>query len=455
MKFRTTLNKRLVSLLLVFAMAVVFLASGAAVYADSDTSDTATDEEENPLPVIDHANAACVYNIENERYIFDKDMDKQIFPASTVKLMTAILAVEAFGDDLDRKITATSEALAATQGNNIAIKRDEVLTVEQLLYALICGCANDAANVLAIEIAGSIEGFVVMMNEKAKELGAVNTNYTNPTGMHHPAMVTTAADTALIAAEACKNELIVEMSTVEKYVMEATNKQPQRTIFNKNYYYSSNMEYIYLWNVPRGLNAGYTAEGGYCIATSAARDGLTYIVIVMGARADDEYIYSYTEAAELINWALYAYGYVKLLTTSSMICEVPVKLASKVDYVTLFPSADIELYLPVDVDLSNDVQITWQLTVDSFTAPVSEGEVGGTLTATYKGESLGTYELVTRNSVNRSNILYIFDLLRQLTETSQFRTIVLIIVILIVGYVGVSLLLAYNTRQRRRRGRRR
>lgn len=429
-------------------------ASGSVDISDTDRTDE-SDEDSNPIPTVDHANAACVYNIENDRYIFDKNKDEQIYPASTVKLMTAILALEAFGEDLDHEITATSEALGATSGNNIAIKRDEVLTAEQLLYALICGCANDAANVLAVEIAGSIEGFVVMMNQKARELGATNTNYTNPTGMHHPAMVTTAADTALIAAEAAKNELIVEMSTVEKYTLEATNKQPQRIIFNKNYYYSSNMEYIYRWNVPRGLNAGYTAEGGYCIATSAARDGLTYIIIVMGARADENYIYSYTEAADLINWALYAYGYVKVLTTSSMICEVPVKLASKVDYVTLFPSSDIELYLPVDVDLSNDVQISWQLTVDSFTAPVDEGEVGGTLTATYKGESLGSYELITKTSVNRSNILYIFDLMRQIIETPQFRTVVIIISIIIGGYIGVSIILAYMARQARRQGGRR
>ena len=175
----------------------------------------------------------------------------------------------------------------------------------------------------------------------------------------------------------------------------------------------------------------------------------------MGARADENYIYSYTEAADLINWALYAYGYVKVLTTSSMICEVPVKLASKVDYVTLFPSSDIELYLPVDVDLSNDVQISWQLTVDSFTAPVDEGEVGGTLTATYKGESLGSYELITKTSVNRSNILYIFDLMRQIIETPQFRTVVIIISIIIGGYIGVSIILAYMSSQARRRGGRR
>lgn len=408
-------------------------------------------DDSNAPPTVDHANAACVYNIENDQFIFNKDMDKVIYPASTVKLMTAILAVEALGEQLNRKITVTSDALSGVQGNNIALKRDEVLTVEQLLYALICGCANDAANVLAVEVAGSVEGFVAMMNEKAKEIGAENTNYTNPTGMHHPAMVTTAADTAKIAAYAYKYELIVDISSEEKYIIGETNKQSQRTIFNKNSYFSTYMEYKYLWKVPRGLNAGYTAEGGYCIATSASRDGLTYIVVVMGARADEEEIYSYSEAAELIKWALYAYEYVKVLTTSDMICEIPVLLASKVDYVMLFPSENVELYLPVDVDISNDIQLTWQTDTDSFIAPVSEGQVGGRLTITYNGNSLGTYELITRNSVNRNNFLYILDLAKGLIDTPQFRTVVIIIIVLIVGYVVLLIIFSIPRKGRRYR----
>ena len=409
------------------------------------------EEDDNPPPEVTHANAACVYNLENDRFIYELDAKKKIYPASTVKLMTAILAVEALGDDLDREITVPSAALATIAGNNIGIRKDEILTVRELLYALICGCANDAANVLAVEVAGSIEDFVAMMNEKAKELGALDTYYTNPTGMHHPAMVTTAADTAIIAAKACTYDLILEISSAEKYIIDETNKRPQRTIYNKNYYYSTSMEYKYIWSVPRGLNAGYTAEGGYCVATTASKDGLTYIVVVMGAQADEKYIYSYTEAANLIKWALYAYGYVKVLTTSDMICEVPVNLASKVDYVTLFPSENIELYLPLNVDLEKDVQLTWQLDVDHFTAPVSEGQVGGRLTVTYNGISLGTYDLVTRNSVNRNNILYVLDLAKGIIDTPQFRTAVIIVAALAVGYLLVIVLLSLSKKKKRRR----
>ncbi len=405
-------------------------------------------------PAIDRANAACVYNIENDRVIFGKNAEETIYPASTVKLMTAILAVEAFGDDLDREITVPSAAVAYVQGNNIALKRNEVITVEELLYALICGGANDAANVFAIEIAGGIEEFAVLMNEKAREIGAMNTFYTNPTGIHDPLMTTTAADTAKIAAYAYELDPIADMASVEKRVIEPTNKQKRRTVFNKNYYFSSLIEYKYLWSVPRGMNAGYTAEGGYCIATAAVRDGLTYIVTVMGAEATEESIYSYTHAAELINWALKNWGYVKVLTTSNMICEVPVRLSSKVDYVTLFPSENIELFLPLDVDVASDVVLDWALDVDSFTAPVQEGAVGGHLTVTFDGQNLGTFDLVTRNSVSRNNVLYVLDLLKDMTRTPTFRMIITAAVIAVLAYLVILILLVI-IRYRRRMPKRR
>ena len=96
---------------------------------------------------------------------------------------------------------------------------------------------------------------------------------------------------------------------MEVLVIEPTNLRGRRTIYNKNYYFATNMQYKYIWSVPRGLNAGYTEEAGYCIATSAAKDGLTYISIVLGAEADEKYIYSFTEAASMLKWALAEWGY--------------------------------------------------------------------------------------------------------------------------------------------------
>lgn len=405
------------------------------------------------IPQIKNVNAACVYNIENDTYIYEYDVDDTVFPASTVKLMTAIVALEELGDDLSREIVIDGVALVGVSGNNIALKQGEVLTLEQLLYAMICGGANDAANVLAFEVAGSTEAFVTLMNEKAKEIGALNTNYTNPTGMHHPAMVTTARDTAIIAAYAYGVSPICEMASAEKCVIPATDKTKTRNIYNKNYFFATNVQYIYKWQVPRGLNAGYTPEGGNCLVTTATKDGLTYVVVCMGAASDDEHIYSYTEAAELIKWAFDAYDYTKVVGTANMICEVPVKLSGDVDYVGLFPSQNIELYLPANVDVSKDVTLEWKTNREYFTAPVSEGEVGGELTVYYNGKSIGTYDLVTKNSVSRNNFLYVFDLISDFVLGSAFNTAIIFAVVIAVIYI-LALVAARIIRTRNRKRRR-
>ena len=401
-------------------------------------------------PTLTNVGSAVVYNIDNDRFIYDLNSDKVIYPASTVKLMTAIIAIELLDGDFDREITVPGGALVGVRGNNIALRRDEVMSARDLLYALLCGNANDAANVLAFTLAGSIEEFVMLMNEKALQIGAVNTHYTNVTGLHDPEMVTTARDTAIVAAYAFKTSPITDMSSIEVYRFPETNKAGERTLYNKNHYFSTATEFIYIWKVPRGLNAGYTAEGGYCLATSATRDGLTYIVVTMGATRDDKYIYSYTEAAKLIKWALYAYEYKKVLTTSDMICEIPVKLSGKTDYVTLFPAENVELFLPTGTNVDEEIGLEWTLTKDYFTAPVSEGEVGGRVSVSYNGVTFGTYDLVTRNSVNRDNILYVLDLIGGVVRTRPFKVIATVAVIAFAGYVGVLVYISVNRGKRRK-----
>ncbi len=436
------MKKRIIAL---FFVLVTVFSMALPAFAEETEEDVILEP-----PEIINVGAAIVYNIENDRYIYEHNADKMIYPASTTKLMTAIVAIEHFEGNLSRPITVNGGALIGLKGNSIGLKHGETFTLEQLLYALLCGGANDAANVLAFEISGGIEGFVELMNAKAKELGADHTHYTNPTGMHDPAMVTTARDTAIIATAAFLTYPISDCSSVEKYYIPPTEKSGERTIYNKNHYFSTRTEYLYIWKVPKGLNAGYTDEGGYCLATTATRDGLTYVVISMDATRDDTYIYSYTEAAKLIKWAFDAYEYRKVVTTSDIICEMPVALSSRVDYVTLFPAETIELFLPKGIDPEKDIELVTTLTRDNFTAPVSEGAVGGKLTVVYNGLDLITVDLVTRNSVNRDNILYVLDLLASVTRTKVFKTGLTIVIIALIAYIAV---LVFITVQRNRRKR--
>ncbi len=454
------MKKRFVSLILSLALFLVPSALVFPVYAEESpeapsaesTEETSADTETPPDDKpdrsqgdtnVEFARAACVYNLENDRVIFEKNAYAQVYPVSVAKMVTALVALDVLKNDMDREVEITAEMLSVLSGYNIGLRRGEILTVEQLLYALICGGANDAAIALAFEISGNLGEFSKLMNEHVRALGAEHSNFTNPTGMHDPMMVTTVHDTLLIAAEAAQNEFFVEVSSLEQFSIPPTNRvSSTRIVYNKNYYFATNVEYLYRWSVPQGLNAGYTPEGGYCVVTSAVRDGLTYIVVVMDAIEDEDYIYSYVEAADLVKWAFNAYGYAKVLTTSDMICEVPVKLASKVDYVTLFPSENIELYLPVDVDVQRDVALAWEVFDKSFVAPLSEGQVVGRLTVTFQGGVLGEYDLIIRNNVNRNNLLYVLDILKGIIANRHIAALLLILlaaaVIYLIAVIAVS-----------------
>ena len=187
-------------------------------------------------PEITGAAGAYLYNFENDILLYELNPDTRIFPASTVKLMTGILAVEALGSTPDKTITVTAEMLNKVVGNNMGLKVGEVVTARDMLHGLLLNGANDAAQVLAVTVGGSVENFVDQMNEKAQYLGAYDTFYTNPTGMHSDAMITTVSDTAAIAKYAYSLPGFTEITSLSKYVMDATNKSDYRNLYNRKLY---------------------------------------------------------------------------------------------------------------------------------------------------------------------------------------------------------------------------
>lgn len=261
-------------------------------------------------PAIEHAAGVYLYNLENEQTILSYCEDALIYPASTVKIMTGLVAIDALSGRLDETVTVTAEMLKGVAGNNIALKAGEVVTVKDMLYAALCGGYNDACAVLAHLVGGSMAGFVKLMNERADALGAASTHYTNPSGMHHEDMVTTTADTFRIALEAAHTPLYMEITSAAKYVMPATNLASERNIYNRNALIARNKEIIYYYAAARGLNSGSTTEGGYCLVTTAEQNGLTYLCVVMGGEEIDGKITSYTLAKTLLDWAFASYGYV-------------------------------------------------------------------------------------------------------------------------------------------------
>ena len=385
-------------------------------------------------PEITGAAGAYLYNFENDVLLYELNPDTRIFPASTVKLMTGILAMEALGNDPDKSITVTAEMLNKVVGNNMGLKVGEVVTVKDMLYGLLLNGANDAAQVLAVSVSGSVEDFVDAMNDKAQYLGAYNTFYTNPTGMHSDAMITTVADTALIAKYAYSLPGFTEITSLSKYVMEATNKSDYRNLYNRNGQISRFYEPNYLYSGSLGLNAGYTKQSGYCLVSVASRDELTYLCVVMNAESNDKTIYSYENGKRLLDFAFSSYGYVEVLSEKQRICELPVSLSSTVDYVTLTPAESVIRYLPTDYDPDN-LQIAYSTYAESLEAPVQEGAVYGSVAVYYEGDVVGTTELIATASVSRSEFLHLLKQIKDFTSGRFFRATIVFLILFSVAYV--------------------
>lgn len=389
------------------------------------------------MPVIDHCIGAYLYNFENDEALYSVGADERVYPTSTVKLMTGIVAIEELGDDLSRQVTITAEMLSKVAGNNVGLLAGEVVTVEQLLYAMLVNSANDAAMVLAYAACGSVEAFVERMNEKANTLGAYDTYYANPTGMHNDAMVTTVADTAIIAKYAYTLPLFMEIVSTPKYVMEATNLSDYRNIYNRNCLLSKYYNVNYPYPRATGMNAGATTQGGYAICATAEESstGLSYLAIVMGADEEDGAIYSYVNAIKLFEWAFQNYDYIEVLSADRIICELPVRLSSTLDYVTLVPSENIEVYLPTTVDVERDIRYSYNTYADTMDAPIATGEEAGTITVLMGERILGSCTLVTTSSVARSEFLYFLARVRQFSQSRFFIATVVAAVVLSIVYV--------------------
>lgn len=376
-----------------------------------------------------------VYNLENDYVLYAKNEEDKIYPASTAKLMTGLLAVEYFNERYDKVITVTKESLGKFQGKNLKIKDGEELTVEQLLYATLCGGANDAANILAYEIAGSHEEFLNLMNDKAREIGMENTNYTNAYGYSDSAMITTAKDTAILAKYAYLVPGFMDICGANRYVIPETNMSKVRYVYNSSYLVSTNTEKKYRNPDAKGMNAGSTVEGGHVVVSAVSKEGMTNFYVLMGGYMDDEEIYSYTAANELIKWSYESYGYKKVLDTSEMVCEVDVGLSSQVDYVILSPEKTIEVFLPLDTDISKEIKREIKLESDKLNAPIEAGYVAGKIVLTHKGELLAEVNLVTKNNVDRNGFLYILERIKSFTHSSKFKVVLVIVVLFVAMYI--------------------
>ncbi len=404
------------------------------------------------------AKRALLINLDSGMTIYEKDADTPIEPSLLAQMMTVILAIENIEDLDNTMLSMTAYVQDEMYQRNIELSgirlsgllKGEEISARNLLYAVMVRDANDAAMMLADYIGdGSVRYFTEMMNERAKELGAVHTNFTDPTGLADAESYTTARDIAVIAQYAVTLPLFEEL-------MQTTFHDGGPTDRHETLYWNSTNKLIvpssgYYNSAVQGIKTGWHDGLGSFAVTMARRDGYTYLAVLMGCTGADEaasYNAVFEETNRLYGWAFDTFSVKTLLEKGKSFGEVPLRLASGgKDFLRVMAKESFTALIPSDIEASS-IQYDLRLP-DSVDAPVEEGDLIGEVHLILAGEEIGVIGVVASEGAEVSRALLTVDKFAALTRTFWFKFVLVFFFLLAALYVAVTIL---KNRDRRRYG---
>ena len=398
--------------IVVLCLCVCYLMSAVAFFVNA----TATDISETSISschgidansailgdgkLVDNVRAGILYEANSQTLMYALDADKSMYPASLVKVMTALIAIEK--GNLHDNVIASDEALSAVPIDAVSAKLQigEQMKLLDLLYCLMVGSANDAASVIAEHICGNQEEFVTLMNKYAQELGCTGTTFVNPHGLHDEQQVTTARDVLRILDRALKNEQFKKIFTTKTYTVEATNMSDVRKLETGNSLMDTTSGLYYDSRVIGG-RTGVANDGRRCLAAAAEANGMLLISVVMGAESvyqEDGYsailVGGYKETTKLLDCGLQGYKTAQVVYANQPLQQCKVENGDC--DLTIGPKESVSSVLPVDATVDN---LTYHYTVDSLQAPISKGDKLTTLQVWSGGLCVAETELYALNSV--------------------------------------------------------
>lgn len=324
--------------------------------------------------------AAILVEESTQKILYEKNAYKKMYPASTTKVMTAILTLE--NCDLNDMAKISENAVYSIPRGyvNADIQPNEEMSINDLMYALMLKSANDAAVVLAEHIAGSVEEFSNMMNEKAKEIGCLNTHFVNPNGIHNENHYSTAYDLYLISSYAMKNETFRKYVSTVSYTLPATNlhQSADRICLTTNDLLRKNSKY-YNPNVI-GIKTGYTSEAKNCLISAAKKDDTELFSVVLYSGTDENGLSErYLDTNNLFDYGFNDFAFTDILSKNKVIKNIDIENGNKdTKNLNLIARENLSAYLKNDFDINS---ISPEITLnDELLAPIEEGDVLGKIT---------------------------------------------------------------------------
>ncbi len=390
------------------------------------------------------SDSALIMSTDVDTVLYEKNADVKTSATTLTKIMTAVIALENTKNPNSFQITASYESVHTNDEEwvtNYGIQENEVYTALDLIYMMMYTSANDAANVIASNIGGSIEKFVALMNAKAKKLGMKNTKYVNPTGLDEDGAYSTARDIALLTKHAMTLPVFQTMAKGVSYTVSKNSTHDAKTIYNDCELIPSDYENIYAYDYAVGVKSGATEESGYCVSAAASKDGSNYIAVVLGGKKTSidgmQYTSALVDARRLFRWAFDNFKIKVVAEDTSIIDEVPVRLSSKSDYVSLVPSENVAGLVLKNVDAST-VIIEAVDKPESLEAPIKKGDFVCKANVIHAGEVIMTIDLVAYDDVPLSVPKYIFNFIKKLLINPFALVFLLIVVAAGIAYIVIQ-----------------
>lgn len=364
--------KRTVSLLIAMVFAMLFFMADASAEPGSTVPG---------YPPSITGETGVLIDVKTGKVLYDKNSHVRMEPASITKIMTAIVALER-GKLTDTVVAGKEPTLA--DGTRIYLEEGEKLTLEQMLYAMLLNSANDAAVAIAQHVGGDVPSFVKMMNDKAREIGALDTTFVNPNGLPADGHLTTAYDMAIIARYAILNFPVFRKIVATKtYDIPWQGKEWNRRLINLN---------KLLWNYEGadGVKSGYTHSAGQTLVASATRNGWQLIAVVLKSQGKNVW----TDAETLLNYGFENFKPVSVVEKGKIIASEKLKYG---DVVEMETDGEFSTVVP-----KSSIPITTRTVLKpNIEAPVKKGEVLGELEIFQDAQKIGSIPLVAVDNIPR------------------------------------------------------